>query len=144
MEFRVTFPEEPAIGHKVNAEFNGFTVCTDQPLSYGGGNSAPAPFTVFLSAIATCAGWFLLRFLEARKIPLDGIDLRMNTSVDPETKALAEIRFSLTLPDTFPDKYRNAVIMAMHQCAVTRTIQNPPQFSTDIVVGNSVVLSKNH
>ena len=144
MEFKIVFPEKPAIGHKVNVDFNGFTVTTDQPASYGGANTAPAPYMMFLSAIASCSGWFLLRFLETRKLPLDGIALKMNTKVDPETKALEEIRFSLTLPDSFPEKYRNAVTMAMHQCAVTRTILNPPRFATDILVGDQVVMSKSH
>ncbi len=68
----------------------------------------------------------------------------MKTVVDPETKALAEIRFSLTLPESFPEKYRNAIIMAMNQCAVTKAILNPPRFATDVIVGGAVVLSKNH
>lgn len=144
MEFKIVFPEKPAIGHKVNVEFNGFAVTTDQPVSYGGGNTSPAPYMIFLSAIASCSGWFLLRFLETRNLPLDGIGLTMNTRVNSETKALEEIRFALTLPESFPEKYRNAVAMAMHQCAVTRTIMNPPRFATDILVGDEIVMSKNH
>ncbi len=26
MDFKIVFPEQPVVGHKVNTEFNGFTV----------------------------------------------------------------------------------------------------------------------
>jgi putative redox protein len=144
MDFQVSFPEQTEKSHKVNVAFNGFEVKTDQPASSGGDNSAPAPFLVFLSSIATCSGWFLLRFLEARNLPLDGIELRMSTSMNKETKMLAEIRFMLSLPESFPKKYYKAVVNAIHQCAVTRTVLNPPRFVSEVKVNNDVVIENTH
>ena len=52
MEMRVTFPG----GKKVNAEWNGFVVPTDQPIANGGEETAPTPFEYFLASLASCAG----------------------------------------------------------------------------------------
>ena len=139
MDFKISFPEQTAKGHKVNVLFNDFEVNTDQPVSYGADNSAPAPFLMFLSSIASCSGWFLLRFLEARDLSLEGVELMMTSSMDKETKMLSEIRFTLSLPESFPKKYYKAVVNAMHQCAVTRTIMNPPKFTSDVKVKNDIV-----
>lgn len=144
MEIKIEFPEQSLNGHKVNAHLGNHVLHTDQPKSYGADDSAPAPFLMFLGSIATCSGWFLLRFLEARDIPLDGISLKMATKMDKTTKLIPEIKFELTVPETFPKKYYKAVIAAIHQCAVTRHLMNPPHFATDIVINDTVALSQRH
>ena len=49
MDINVDFPG----GLKVDAHFNGFNLCSDQPLEVGGENSAPSPYLIFLASI----GW---------------------------------------------------------------------------------------
>ena len=58
-------------GKKVNAEFNGFTIATDQAIYAGGEGAAPEPFSLFLASIGTCAGIFVLSFCQSRGIPTD-------------------------------------------------------------------------
>ncbi len=142
MEFKVVFPEQKTNSHKVNVQFTDFEVKTDQSKSYGGENTQPAPYLMFLSSIASCSGWFLLRFLEARNIPLDGIELVMNTVTDKETKQLTDIILSLKLPESFPAKYYNAVLASVQQCSVSKTILSPPRLGTEVVVNDAVVKQK--
>jgi ribosomal protein S12 methylthiotransferase accessory factor len=49
----MTFPG----GVVVEAHLEGTTIRTDQPVSHGGGGTAPAPFELFLASIGTCAGF---------------------------------------------------------------------------------------
>jgi uncharacterized OsmC-like protein len=46
MEMTITFPGDKG----VNADFNGFTVATDQPREGGGEGAAPSPFDYFCSS----------------------------------------------------------------------------------------------
>lgn len=46
MEMRIRFPGNM----KVSAEFDGFSVLTDQPKTAGGDGAAPAPFDLFLAS----------------------------------------------------------------------------------------------
>jgi len=127
---RVSFPGDA----RVDATIGSFTVETDQPPEYGGGAAAPAPFDLFLVSIATCAGIFALKFCQARKLSTDGLDLTMDWQGHKSDPSLAAVRLRLTLPKGFPQRYHDGIVKAMDLCAVKRTIQCPPQFSTELVV----------
>lgn len=124
MQMNVTFPG----GARVDAAFRGFEVHTDQPEKAGGESSAPAPFDLFLASLATCAGYYALRFCQSRDLDTDGLALDLQTERDPETKRLAKIRLDLQLPPGFPEKYRPAIVRAMDQCAVKKALEDPPSF----------------
>lgn len=121
---KITFPG----GVAVNAEFDGFTVQTDQPESAGGQGAAPSPFDLFMSSIGTCAGFFALRFCQQRELSTAGLCLSLAVERDPEKKLPAKVRIVIELPADFPEKYRGAIIRATDQCAVKRSIADPPEF----------------
>ena len=133
MEMNITFPG----GKKVNAEFNGMTLETDQPVKYGGGGSAPTPYETFLASIGTCAGIFVLSFCQERKIPLEGVSLRQRLeyvqTLDGKT-ALGSIVIEIVVPPGFPEKYHKALVRVADQCAVKKTILAPPAFEVRTVV----------
>lgn len=125
MEMRITFPG----GKKVNAEYNGTIIKTDQPPKYGGEGSAPSPFEYFLASIGTCAGIYILGFCQNRKIPTDNITLiqRMEHEKKGDKVFLKKITVELEIPQDFPEKYQNALIKVADQCAVKKAIMNPPE-----------------
>jgi ribosomal protein S12 methylthiotransferase accessory factor len=125
MEMRITFPGNL----KVDAAYKRFTVETDQPLSGGGDGSAPAPFDLFLASLGTCAGIFMLAFMKQRGIDPAGSGIAMTTEVDAEKGMIGRIAFDLQLPESFPEKYEQAVVRAVDQCTVKRHIQDPPEFT---------------
>jgi putative redox protein len=131
VDMEVFFP-----GNKrVHARYKGFLIETDQPVESGGDGSAPAPFDLFMASIGTCAGIYMLSFLEQRGISTQGAGINLRSERDPETKLVSKITLELKLPPEFPDKYRDAVIRAAEQCAVKRHLDNPPAFETYVTVG---------
>ena len=126
-------------GLAVSARFRGHEILTDQPVKAGGADSAPPPFDLFLASIATCAGFYALRFCQSRQIDSEGLAVTLEPVRDPETKRIGRIRIELTVPAGFPDRYRRAILRAMDQCAVKRHILEPPEF--DLVVAEPGVAS---
>ncbi|MGE5602183.1 MAG: OsmC family protein [Nitrososphaerales archaeon] len=114
-------------GARVDAHFNGFTVMTDQPSYAGGQGSAPAPFSLFLASLGTCAGIYVLGFCRQRGLPTEGIRLVQRMESDPVTRMISKIELEIQLPPSFPEKYKDAVIRSAEQCAVKKHIENPPQ-----------------
>jgi putative redox protein len=123
----ITFPG----GVAVNANFDGFTVASNQPEKNGGDNSEPSPFKLFLASIGTCAGFFALRFCQQREI--DTTDMRLSLEVErnSETHRLDQVKVVIHLPDGFPEKYKKSIIRATDQCAVKKAIFDPPEFSVE-------------
>jgi ribosomal protein S12 methylthiotransferase accessory factor len=127
MRYDVAFPG----GVAVEASAKGHTIRTDQPAPFGA-DSAPAPFDLFIASIATCMGYYALRFCQERGIPTEGLGLSVETVRDPEKKRLSTIKASLAVPSGFPDKYREAIQRAVDQCAVKKHMVEPPAFELTV------------
>jgi len=125
MDMEITFPG----GKRVDAQYKGFSIQTDQSVKYGGDESAPEPFSLFLASMGTCAGIYVLSFCEKRKIPTDNIKLIQRMEDSADGKMVAKVTIEIKLPSDFPSKYRQAVVSAAQLCAVKKHMDNPPEFS---------------
>ncbi|HWA58971.1 MAG TPA: OsmC family protein [Gemmatimonadales bacterium] len=120
----VTFPG----GKRVDAEYGGFTIRTDQPPQSGGEGLAPQPFDLFLASIATCAGIYAKGYCDTRGIATEGLALVMRIERDPVERRIARLVLEFTLPAGFPEKHREGLIRAAELCAVKKHLQHPPLF----------------
>jgi ribosomal protein S12 methylthiotransferase accessory factor len=120
----VTFPG----GKRVDAEYGGFTIKTDQSPKGGGEGSAPQPFDLFLASIATCAGIYMKGYCDARGIPADSLGLEMHIEHDHEQHRIGKLVLEIKLPEGFPEKHREAIIRAADLCSVKKHMLNPPAF----------------
>jgi putative redox protein len=133
MDINITFPG----GKRVDAEFGGHRVRTDQPAEQGGAGEAPGPFDLFLASLATCAGLYVLGFCQARGIPTEGLRIVQHNRFDPVSHRLEDVELEIGLPPSFPDKYRASVARAADGCKVKKTLLSPPAVS--VRVSESVV-----
>lgn len=123
-EMKISFPG----GRKVNASFEGFDIESDQLPDSGGEGSAPEPYTLFLASLATCAGTYAVGFCQKRELPVDGIDMTLSWEREPESRRMARINITVITPPSFPEKYHKALERSINQCAVKKTILDPPEF----------------
>ncbi|MGZ5439939.1 MAG: OsmC family protein, partial [Candidatus Aminicenantales bacterium] len=105
-ELKVVFPGN----YRVDVEYKGFTVKTDQPVGEGGDGTAPSPFDIFLVSLAACAGYYALAFCKERKIPTEGLGVIMTTERGEVSKMVDKISIAVTPPAGFPEKYRDALV----------------------------------
>ncbi|MEI6885790.1 MAG: OsmC family protein [Bacteroidota bacterium] len=117
---------------KVNAKLEGFTVETDQSVQAGGEGSAPTPFALFLSSLATCAGIYVKGFCDQRSLPTDKVSLTLDYIVDPMTKNIGKFIIKIFVPSDFPEKYDSALIQSAALCAVKRHLN--PAIENEITV----------
>ena len=128
MEIKIAFKG----GKKVAAEVGGYEIVTDQPERDGGGGSAPSPYMLFVSSLATCGAYFVLDFCLARGIDPDLLKMRMDYGWDREAKEKGEppkVRFIIEAEASFDEKYLPALERAVAQCAVKKAIEAGPSFS---------------
>ncbi len=115
-------------GKVVSAHTRTHVIRTDQTVTSGGEDSAPAPFELYLASIGTCAGIYVKAFCDNRKIPTDNIRLIQNTEFDKETGLPVSITIDIKLPPDFPEKYVASVINVAELCKVKKSIAHPPVF----------------
>lgn len=120
---------------KVDAHIDGFTVKTDQKVISGGEGTAPQPFDLFFVSLATCAGIYALEFCLNRDIPTDGLDLQLQADRSEGSKLFDQMAISMTLPEDFPPKYRDAIIRAVNLCTVKKYIVEKVNFN--VYINNS-------
>jgi ribosomal protein S12 methylthiotransferase accessory factor len=123
-DIRITFPG----GKRVDAHYDGRTVHTDQSLKNGGEGSAPEPFDLFFVSIATCVGIYVLEFCTTRNLSTKGLSVRLQSEKDTEEKRYKDVEIVITLPDGFPEKYRQAMLRTAELCSVKKHIMTPPAF----------------
>jgi ribosomal protein S12 methylthiotransferase accessory factor len=128
---QVSFPG----GKRVDVDVDGFHILTDQAEKHGGAGSAPAPFTLFLASLASCAGIYALNFCQTRNIETAGLDLAMEWDGDSKHPERSVARLLLRLPDGFPPQYRDGIVRAMELCAVKRQLGAAPQFEVAVADG---------
>jgi len=116
-------------GKVVTAHSGGHIIKTDQPLDNGGGNTAPAPFELYLASIGTCAGIYVKSFCDNRRIPAENIRILEHIEYNRETHLPDSIKLEIKLPPDFPEKYRDSLINVANLCLVKKSIANPPEFS---------------
>jgi putative redox protein len=122
-EITVTLPS----GRRVDAQVGRHTIHTDQPISNGGEDAAPAPFDLFLASMGACAGIFVQGFCAKRGIPYEEIRILEQPMYDANG-VLHAVDFDVQLPPAFPEKYREALVRVVEQCSVKRAIQARPAF----------------
>ncbi len=135
MDIQVTFPG----GKQVDAKIGEFVIKTDQPKDLGGEARFPAPFELFLSSLATCAGIYALGFCQARGLSTEGLGLVQRHEYDAAGKRLLKVTLELTLPAGFPETHRAAIVRAVENCKVKKAIAEAPTF--EVAVTNPPVVA---
>ena len=129
-DIKVSFPG----GKRVDAEYKGFLIKTDQPVYAGGEGTAPQPFDLFLGSIAACVGYYVLAFCQNRDIRLGQASVLMRMFKNTQKKMIDKIRFEIQLPSEFPDKYTKAIIKSVDMCAVKNHMVDAPMFEYDVKI----------
>jgi len=128
MKYDITF----AGNKKVDAQYRGITIHSDQPVTGGGDNTALSPFELFLASIGMCAGFYVLAFCQPRSISTDNIKITQTVNRNDATHMVEKIMIDIDLPTDFPEKYKAAVIKTAQSCSVKKFLDSPPEIQISI------------
>jgi ribosomal protein S12 methylthiotransferase accessory factor len=112
MQIKVRFLENL----RLEAQFDDYSIITDQPIRYKGDGTAPSPFDYFLASSALCAAYFVKVYCVARNIPTDDIKLTQDNIVDPENRYNQTFHIQIELPESISQHDREGILKAMDRC----------------------------
>jgi ribosomal protein S12 methylthiotransferase accessory factor len=129
MEIRVTLEGSK----RVATQIGNHVIRTDQPADQGGGDSAPAPYDLFMASIGTCAGFYVQSYCENKGLDPAGIDIVLSARRDPATRQINGFVTTIRIPPGLPQKLHLALKKVAEQCAVKKTIASNPEFVVETV-----------
>jgi len=124
MDMTITFPG----GKRVDAAYDGFLISTDQPTDEGGQDTAPSPLLYCLASLGTCAGYYVLSYLQARGLPTDGVKLLQSHEADEKTGKLKKFGITIQVPPEIPEKHHKPLARSAEKCTVKKLMEDRPVF----------------
>ncbi|HVO99278.1 MAG TPA: OsmC family protein [Bryobacteraceae bacterium] len=108
--------EVAARGHKL--------IC-DQPIDSGGTDEGMSPPELMLASLATCAAYYAAQYLSTRKLPVDGLNVRVTAEKGGQPARLTSFQIHVCTPQ-LEERHRIGVVRAVKTCLVHNTLLYSP------------------
>jgi uncharacterized OsmC-like protein len=112
-------------GVKFEAEARGHRVLCDQPAANGGADEGMSPPEFLLASLGTCVGYYAAQYLRARKLPTDGLAVRVEAEKASGPARLAAFRIAVDIPEV-DERHREGVLRASRSCLIHNTLEHSP------------------
>ena len=108
--------------------------CTvDVPQSKGGTDAGPTSPELFVGALGTCIGIYVVDYYQRAKLPTEGLALEVEFDTAEDPSRITEIRVRVNLPPGIPEQRLRALQKVAESCLVHQTLLQAPQIEISLV-----------
>jgi uncharacterized OsmC-like protein len=129
MQVNVSYQE----GLQFFASARSHLIVSDQPFDNGGCDRGMTPPEWFLAALGSCAGFYVLKYLEARKLDPSGLNISVSADKAAQPVRLDGINIRVTLPYELEPRHQKGLHKAIEACIIHNTLMHPPSISAEIL-----------
>lgn len=108
-------------------------VVADQPVEDGGADAGMGPVGLFVSSLAGCVGYFIVRFCVRHGIPADGFTIEADWAMAEQPHRVGAIAIRLALPANLTAEQRIRLLKVAHGCTVHQSLVVPPKVEINLV-----------
>ena len=120
---------------KFVAKNRGHEVIIDLPVDFGGEDKGPTPPEVFIDALGSCMGVYVIRY--CKTVGIDTKDLRIKIEWEKEFKEkpyyIKKIDVKIDLPNADVGPRKEALLKVAGACLIHQTIKNQPPINISLV-----------
>jgi uncharacterized OsmC-like protein len=109
----------------------GHKVTCDQPHDNGGENTGMTPPEFMLASLASCAGFYAAQYLRTRKLPADGVRVRVTAAKAAQPARLGSFAVRVDIPDV-GERHRDGVLRAVKSCLIHNTLLQTPAIGIEL------------
>jgi putative redox protein len=115
------------------------TLISDQPVENGGLDEGITPPELLLAALASCAAYYAVEYLKARKLADAGTKVSITAEKVKNPARLDNFRMRVEVPATLTAGQQEAIQRSIERCLVHNTLLHPPRIITEVVSETSIL-----
>ncbi len=123
---------EYAGGMKLTINHRGHQVVTDQIEAQGGDDSALTPTELFVGALGSCAGVYVLGFAKRHGVLVDGLRIEVEYTYAEHPRRVGSVQIQVKMPQPVEAHLLSGLQKAAEQCLVHNSLRQPPQVSISV------------
>jgi putative redox protein len=118
-------------GAKCEVTARGHRVICDQPPDNGGCDEGMSPPEFLLVSLATCAAYYAVQYLKARKLPSEDIKVRVSAEKAKQPARLGSFRIEVIAPN-LDEQHEAGVLRAVKACLIHNTLLASPEIEVSV------------
>lgn len=122
-------------GVRFSAETRGHELICDQPKESGGQDTGMTPPELMLASLGTCAAYYVAEYLKFKKLPVEGLQVRVEADKAMNPPRLGTFRVLVEAPGVEGDAHVEGMIKAAHKCLIHNTLMTPPTVAIEVKTG---------
>lgn len=119
---------------KFSVEARSHSVICDQPLENGGEDAGMTPPEFLLGSLGTCAEFYAVQYLRARKIDDSGVEVTVSAEKLMQPARLGNFRIHVTCPATLSAEQTEGLRRTVHHCLIHNTLLSVPSVEIELAV----------